>query len=100
MSRALSLNAGGMAMLSYLSQGGRIYTSVGKKLLPWLDIDVYDEIFLCRILGDTSIQTRHLPEISFSAKVPALQRLRLRTRFEQENGQRLYRISLSASRQF
>lgn len=99
-SMSLSLNAGGMAMFSYLSEGGRVYVSVGRALLPWLDIDLYDEIFLYRILGDTSFKTRHLPEISLSAKVPGLQRLRLRTRFEQEDGELLYRVSLSASKQF
>jgi len=99
-SQSLSLNAGGMAMLSYLSEGGRVYTSVGKDVLPWLDVDLYDEIFLYRILGESSFRTRHLPEISFSAKVPGLQRLRLRTRFEHEGGELLYRFSLSASRQF
>ncbi len=98
-SRSLSLNAGGMAMFSYLSEGGRVYASVGRKVLPWLDVDLYDEIFLYRILGDSSFNTRHLPEISLSAKVPVLQRVRLRTRFEQEGGELLYRISLSASRQ-
>ena len=96
----LSLNAGTMAMLSYLSEGGRVYASAGKQVLPWLDIDVYDEVFFYRILGDTSFRARHLPEISLSAKVPGLQRLRLRTRFEQEDGVTLYRLSLSASRQF
>ncbi len=99
-SKSLSLNAGGMAMFSYLSEGGRVYASVGRDVLPWLDVDLYDEIFLYRILGDSSFKMRHLPEISFSAKVPGLQRLRLRTRFEQEDGEVLYRISLSASRQF
>lgn len=99
-SKALSLNAGTMVMFSYLSQGGRVYASVGRDVLPWLDVDVYDEIFLYKILGDSSFRTRHLPEISFSAKVPGLQRLRLRTRFEQEGGELLYRISLSASKQF
>lgn len=98
-SQALSLNLGGMAMFSYLSEGGRVYASIGKELLPWLDIDLYDEVFLYRILGESNFRTRHLPEVSFSAKVPGLQRLRLRTRFEQEGGETLYRISLSASRQ-
>jgi len=96
----LSLNVGAMAMLSYISEGGRIYVSTGKQVLPWLDIDLYDEVFLYKILGDSSFRTRHLPEISLAAKVPGLQRLRLRTRFEQENGELLYRFSLSASRQF
>jgi len=99
-SKSLSLNAGGMAMFSYLSQGGRIYASAGRDILPWLDVDLYDEIFLYRILGDSSFKMRHLPEISLSAKVPGLQRLRLRTRFEQEDGELLYRVSLSASKQF
>ena len=97
-SQSLSLNAGGMAMFSYLSEGGRVYASVGRNILPWLDVDLYDEVFLYRILGESSFRTRHLPEISFSAKVPGLQRLRLRTRFEHENGELLYRFSLSASR--
>ncbi len=99
-SKSLSLNAGVMAMFSYLSEGGRVYASVGRDILPWLDVDLYDEIFLYKILGDSSFKTRHLPEVSFSAKVPGLQRLRLRTRFEQEGGELLYRISLSASKQF
>ena len=99
-SQALKLNAGGMAMFSYLNEGGRVYASVGRDVLPWLDVDLYDEIFLYRILGESSFRTRHLPEISFSAKVPGLQRLRLRTRFEHEDGELLYRFSLSASRQF
>ena len=96
----LNLTAGAMAMLSYLSEGGRIHASVGKQVLPWLDIDLYDEVFFYKILGDSSYRTRHLPEISLAAKVPGLQRLRLRTRFEQEDGVTLYRFSLSASRQF
>ncbi|MBC8374672.1 MAG: hypothetical protein H8E26_01435 [FCB group bacterium] len=99
-SQSYQLNAGGMAMFSYLSEGGRVYASIGRNILPWLDIDLYDEVFLYRILGESSFRIRHLPEISFSAKVPGLQRLRLRTRFEQENGELLYRFSLSASRQF
>ena len=99
-SKSISLNAGVMAMFSYLSEGGRVYASVGRDILPWLDVDLYDEIFLYKILGDSSFKTRHLPEVSFSAKVPGLQRLRLRTRFEQEGGELLYRISLSASKQF
>ncbi len=98
--QAISLNAGGMLMLSYLSEGGRVYASLGKAVLPWLDVDLYDEIFLYKILGESSFRTRHLPEVSFSAKVPGLQRLRVRTRFEIEKGELLYRISLSASRQF
>lgn len=96
----LSLNGGAMAMFSYLSEGGRLYVSLGKQILPWLDVDVYDELFLYRILGESSFRTRHLPEISLSAKVPGLQRLRLRTRFEQEEGQLLYRVSLSMSKHF
>ena len=99
-SQSVSLNAGGMAMFSYLSEGGRVYASIGRDILPWLDIDLYDEIFLYRILGDSSFKTRHLPEVSFSAIVPGLQRLRLRTRFEQEGGDTLYRITISASTQF
>ncbi len=96
----LSFNSGAMAMYSYLSEGGRVYGSVGKRVLSWLDVDIYDELFFYQILGDTEVHTRHLPEISLSAKVPGLQRLRLRTRFEQEDGELLYRFSLSASRQF
>ena len=99
-SSSYSFNSGAMAMFSYLSEGGRVYMTVGKQLLPWLDMDVYDEVFFYKILGDTSYKIRHLPEISLSAKVPGLQRLRLRTRFEQEDGELLYRFSLSASRQF
>ena len=87
-------------MFSYLSEGGRVYASIGRDILPWLDVDLYDEVFLYRILGESSFRTRHLPEISLSAKVTGLQRLRLRTRFEPENGELLYRVSLSASRQF
>ena len=97
--RALSLHVGGMAMLSYLSEGGRVYSSLGFDLTPWLDVDLYDEVFFYKILGDSSYRIRHLPEISFSAKVPGLQRLRLRTRFENEGGELLYRFSLSASKQ-
>lgn len=96
----LSLNAGGMAMYSYLSEGGRIYASLGKDILPWFDVELYDEIFLYRILGEESFRVRHLPEISISAKVPGIQRLRFSTRFEHENDELLYRLSLSASRQF
>ena len=99
-SQSLALHAGGMAMLSYLSEGGRVYASLSKDVLPWLDVDLYDEIFMYRILGESSFRTRHLPEISFSAKVPGLQRLRLRTRLEQESGEVLYRMTLSASKQF
>ena len=99
-SQSYQLNAGGMAMFSYLSEGGRVYASIGRDILPWLDVDLYDEVFLYRILGESSFRTRHLPEISLSAKVTGLQRLRLRTRFEHENGELLYRFSLSASRQF
>lgn len=97
---AMSLSGGFMAMFSYLSEGGRAYITIGKGILPWLDIDLYDELFLYRILGESDFRTRHLPEISLSAKVPGLNRLRLRTRFEQEDGELFYRFSLSASRQF
>ncbi|NQV15110.1 hypothetical protein HQ531_06595 [bacterium] len=97
---ALTLNGGLMVMFSYVSEGGRVYASMGKEILPWLDVDIYDEVFLYRILGESSFRTRHLPEVSFSAKVPGLNRLRLRTRFEQEDGELFYRFSLSASRQF
>ena len=100
MSKSLALHAGGMAMFSYLSEGGRVYASISRDVLPWLDVDFYDEVYLYRILGESSFRIRHLPEISLSAKVPGLQRLRLRTRFEHENGELLYRFSLSASRQF
>ncbi|MCF6238648.1 MAG: hypothetical protein L3J79_07540 [Candidatus Marinimicrobia bacterium] len=96
----LSLASGGMVMLSYLSEGGRLYASLGKRVLPWLDVDLYDELFMYRIIGETGFRTRHMPEISLSAKVAWLNRLRLRTRFEQEDGELFYRFSLSASRQF
>lgn len=99
-SESMSLNAGLMVMLSYLSEGGRIHASIGKTILPWLDVELYDEVFLYRILGETSFRTRHLPEISLALKVPGLNRLRVRTRFEQENGDIFYRVSLSAIRQF
>jgi len=95
-----NLSTGSMLMLSYLSEGGRVYASLGKELNTWLDMDLYDEVFLYRILGDTDFRVRHYPEISLAAKVPGLNRLRLRIRFEQEDGETLHRVSLSASRQF
>jgi len=96
----ISLSTGVMAMLSYVSDGGRIYVSMGKRVRPWLDIDLYDEAFFYQVHGENSFHTRHLPEVALGFKVPGLQRLKLRTRLEQEDGQTLYRISLSASRQF
>ncbi|MCF7822550.1 MAG: hypothetical protein K9N35_00100 [Candidatus Marinimicrobia bacterium] len=98
--RSFSFNAGLLAMFSYVSEGGRVHASLGKTLLPWLDMELYDELFLYRILGETSFRTRHLPEISMAFKVPGLNRLKLRSRFEQENGDLFYRLSLSATRQF
>ncbi|MBT4033405.1 MAG: hypothetical protein HOB84_03680 [Candidatus Marinimicrobia bacterium] len=95
-----SLSTGSMLMLSYLSEGGRFYGSLGKRFNNWLDVDVYDEVFFYRILGESDFRIRHLPEISLAAKVPGLNRLRLRTRFEQEDGELFYRVGLSASRQF
>jgi hypothetical protein len=92
--------SGVMAMNSYLSQGGRIYLSVSRRMLPWLDIDIYDEIFAYKILGDDQTRVRHRPELSLKAKLPYMERIRLRTRFEQEDGVTFYRLSLSISRQF
>lgn len=96
----LSVSAGAMLMYSYLSEGGRTYASIRRDVLPWLNIEFYDEVFFYRILGEQDFRIRHLPEISLAARVPGLQRLRLRTRFEHEDTELLYRISLSASRQF
>jgi len=99
-SRNASMSLGGMAMFSYLSEGGRMYLSLEREILPWLDVDVYDELFFYRLLGEQDFRFRHLPELSLAVKVPGLQRLRIRTRLEQEEGETLYRFSLSASRQF
>jgi hypothetical protein len=96
----MDLSSGMMFMNSYLSQGGRLYFSVNRSILPWLDIDLYDEIFLYSILGDTVTRVRHLPEISLKARLPHVDRVRLRTRFEQEDGTTFYRVSLTISRQF
>ena len=52
------------------------------------------------IMGEADFRIRHMPEFSLAAKVPGLNRLRLRTRLEQEDGDIFYRLSLSASRQF
>lgn len=97
---AIHWNAGSMLMLSYLTEGARLYASTGFAWFPSLEIDLYDEIYAYRILGDNKTRVRHQPELSFSAQVPGLNRLRLRTRFEQEAGETFYRISLSASKQF
>ncbi len=98
--RDIDLNMGSTLMLSYLSEGGRSYARMSKQVLPWLRLDLYDELFYYRILGETTFRIRHLPEISLAAKVPGLNRLRLRMRFEQEDGVTFYRLSFSASRQF
>jgi len=96
----LDANGGVMFMTSYVSQGGRLYASVEKKVLPWLDLEIYDELFVYSIQGDSASRTRHLPELSLKAKVAYVDRLRLRTRLEQEDGVTYYRLSLSASKQF
>ena len=98
--RELKLNSGAMAMLSYVTRGGRLYASLGYTVSPRFDLDIYDEVYIYKILGDDVIRVRHLPELSVSAKIKGLSRLRLRTRLEQEGGELFYRISLGASRQF
>ena len=95
----LDINAGLMAMLSYVSQGGRLFAAAERPVLPWLQIELYDELFAYQIRGDTRFRLRHLPELGCSLKLPLVNRLRFRMRLEQEDGITLHRFSLSASRQ-